>query len=71
MKSTAEKLRALAPDSAKAAELLEQAEEMEIHTASMTPAGYDALTRKRMLFQSHMKKRGRPKPPSGEVYPHT
>ena len=63
LKRTADKLRALAPDSTKAAELFEQAEQMEVHSASMTPAGYDAMTRKRMLFQSHMKKRGRPNPP--------
>jgi Ca-activated chloride channel family protein len=64
LSSTAEMLREMAPESTAAAELLEQAEEMEIHSASMSPTRYDAITRKRMLFESYSKKRGRPKPPS-------
>jgi Ca-activated chloride channel family protein len=62
--SSAEALRKMAPGSKRSEELEQQAEQMEIHEASMTPAAYDAMTRKRMLFQSHIKKRrGPPKPP--------
>jgi Ca-activated chloride channel homolog len=57
LQSTAGKLREMAPESSKAVELLRQAEDMEIHSASMSPARYDAVMRKRMLFESYSKKR--------------
>jgi Ca-activated chloride channel family protein len=49
-------LRAAAPGSAKAAELLEQAERMEVVRPMMAPATYDASTRKRMHYEQRRRK---------------
>jgi Ca-activated chloride channel homolog len=62
--STAEALKKMAPGSKRSEELEQQAEQMEIHEAYMSVEGYDPITRKKMLFESFSKKRGRLKPPS-------
>jgi Ca-activated chloride channel family protein len=52
-------LRAAAPTSAKAAELLEQAERMETVQPMMAPASYDAATRKSMHYEQRLRKQRR------------
>ena len=55
----ASELRAAAPGSAKAAELLEQAERMDVVMPSMAPASYDAAARKLMFYEQRMRKQRR------------
>ena len=55
----ASELRAAAPGSAKAAELLEQAERMDVVMPSMAPASYDAAARKQMFYEQRMRKQRR------------
>ena len=54
-----EQLRRLAPDSPRAAELGEETVRLELHRLSMTEAGYDSITRKRMMHESRGRGRGR------------
>jgi Ca-activated chloride channel family protein len=63
----ADELRTIAPSSAKADELLEQAERLEFHSASMSTASYDAISRKRMRFEERTRYENRKrKPPMGD-----
>ena len=67
LRDTAEKLRKVAPGSDRAAELEEQAAEMEQHEQRMMSLGLmDPLTSKSMKYQSRGRQRKRnPDPPSG------
>ena len=63
----AEDPRKIAPASAKADELLEQAERLEFHSTSMSQAMYSKTSRKQMLYEERMRYESRKrKPPSGE-----
>ena len=52
IRSASQELRKRAPGSAQAAELLAQAEAMEEDVGFLSPATYDAGTKKRMLYKS-------------------
>jgi hypothetical protein len=54
-----EQLRRLAPNSARAAELVDEAQRLDTYTASMSMDGYDSITRKRMINESRRRGRGR------------
>ncbi len=54
-----EQLRRLAPSSPRAAELIDEAHQLDMHSVSMSVAGYDPMTRKRMLNESRRRGRGR------------
>jgi Ca-activated chloride channel homolog len=54
-----EQLRRLAPNSARATELVDEAQRLDGHSASMSVAGYDSLTRKHMVNESRRRGRGR------------
>ena len=58
----ATELRAIAPGSAKARELLEDAEQLESHAMGMTALGFTPGAAKAMKYQSHSTRRGR-RPP--------
>ncbi len=59
----AEELRRIAPASAKADELHEQAERLEFHSTSMSQDAYDAVSRKRMRFEERMRYENRKRKP--------
>jgi Ca-activated chloride channel family protein len=52
-------LRSAAPGSAQSAQLLEQAEQMDVVMPMMAPASYDAGTRKRMFYEQRSRKQRR------------
>jgi Ca-activated chloride channel family protein len=59
LESTAEELRRLAPNSERAAELLEQAEGLDQSAGMMMPMEYDAGTRKQMHYESYQRRQRR------------
>jgi hypothetical protein len=61
MRRTAERLRGIAPTSARADELLAQAEELEGYGSSMHEGAFDAMRSKQMRYSSWQKQRGRPR----------
>jgi Ca-activated chloride channel family protein len=61
MRETAEGLREIAPTSARADELLAQAEELEGYSSSMHEGAFDAMRSKQMRYSSWQKQRGRPR----------
>jgi Ca-activated chloride channel homolog len=62
LSAAAHELRRAAPASAKADELLEQAESLEANVAFMSQPGYDAAARKAMRFHSRSRSQGRKRP---------
>ncbi len=62
LSEAADELRRIAPASAKADELLEQAETLDVNVASMSEPAYDPSTRKTMRFQSRSRSQGRKRP---------
>jgi Ca-activated chloride channel family protein len=63
LKRAADDLRAIAPNSKRAEELLEQAEQTEAHGRAMEGGMFDALSAKQMRYQSNIKRRERRKGP--------
>jgi len=59
LESAAEGLRKLAPNSSRAAELIEEAERLDVHTLAMTGPAYSSTVRKRMSNESWRRSRGR------------
>jgi Ca-activated chloride channel family protein len=61
LKHAADDLRAIAPHSARAAELFEQAEQAEEHGRIIEGGMFDAMSAKQMRYQSNLKRRERRK----------
>jgi Ca-activated chloride channel family protein len=61
LKRAADDLRAIAPNSKRADELLEQAEQAETHSRAMEDGMFDAMSAKSMRYQSNLKRRERRK----------
>jgi Ca-activated chloride channel homolog len=61
--AAAARLRSMAAGSARAEELMEQADQMELHDSSLAAGPMSAMTKKQMLYDSMMRKRGRRPPP--------
>src|SRR4051794_3489146 len=61
LRKAADDLRAVAPGSPRADELLEQAEQTQQHSSSMDLGTFDVHDAKTMLYQSNLKRRGRRK----------
>lgn len=61
LQQAAGELRRIAPDSARAEELLAQAQETEQHAAVMDATEFDPMISKQMKFQSYQRHRGRPR----------
>jgi Ca-activated chloride channel family protein len=61
LEERAKDLRRIAPASARAAELLEQAEEMEGYGQTMGLGAFDAVQSKQMRYSTWQKQRGRPR----------
>jgi len=59
LKDSAEKLRRSAPRSAKAAELLAEADKLDEVSEELSGPSYDAATRKRLYYEAHQTRRRR------------
>src|SRR6185369_17384394 len=59
LSDAARELRTIAPTSAKADELVAQADQLEEHSTFMASATYDAIRRKKMLYQERYLSRER------------
>ncbi|MEX0755616.1 MAG: VWA domain-containing protein [Actinomycetota bacterium] len=66
LRSAAGELRRIAPDSARAQELLEEANRSEEHASTMDATTYGLTERKRMRYESWQAQRGRRQPPRGK-----
>jgi hypothetical protein len=63
LRSSAKELRGMAPKSARAQELIAEAEMMEGHAAMASPASWDATSSKNLHYNEHRIRQSRRSPP--------